>query len=286
MLPQRIRLKPGELPGAFSRHAVLLLLCLVALFPLYFMVSTAFKTRVEFYTNVLGPPLNPSLDNFVLVLGRKDFPRWFANSLILTITSTTIGLLISSMAAFAFSRMNFWGKRVLYNFMAALMAIPVIVTIIPLFVLMVNVQLINTYPAAIIIYIGFIVPYSTFLLTSFFMDVPQALIDCARLDGCSTFRIYWNIVMPLSAPAVITLFIVNALWVWNELLIALIFLQSDSLKTIMAGLTVFRSRFTVNIPAISAGLVVAIIPILLLYLVGQRYFIKGLIAGSLKGEVD
>lgn len=286
MLPQRIRLKPGELPGAFSRHAVLLLLCLVALFPLYFMVSTAFKTRVEFYTNVLGPPLNPSLDNFVLVLARKDFLRWFANSLILTITSTTIGLLISSMAAFAFSRMNFWGKRVLYNFMAALMAIPVIVTIIPLFVLMVNVQLINTYPAAIIIYIGFIVPYSTFLLTSFFMDVPQALIDCARLDGCSSFRIYWNIVMPLSAPAVITLFIVNALWVWNELLIALIFLQSDSLKTIMAGLTVFRSRFTVNIPAISAGLVVAIIPILLLYLVGQRYFIKGLIAGSLKGEVD
>ncbi len=286
MMPPRLHWKPAALPGSLSRHLVLLMLCLIALFPLYFMVSTAFKTRVEFYMNALGPPLNPSLDNFELVLGRKDFPQWFMNSLILALTSTTLGVLIASMAAFAFSRMHFWGKRVLYNFMAALMAIPVIVTIVPLFVLMVNAGLINTYPAAIIIYIGFIVPYSTFLLTSFFMDVPQAIIDCARLDGCSSVRIYWNIVMPLSAPAVITLFIVNALWVWNELLIALIFLQSDSLKTIMAGLTVFRSRFTVNIPAIMAGLVIAILPILLLYLFGQRYFIRGLVAGSLKGEVE
>lgn len=285
-MTSRIQISPGGLLGIFSRHAALILLCLICLFPIYFMVSTAFKTRVEFYTNILGLPLKPTLDNFLLVLDRKDFFRWFLNSVILTVTSTSIGVFVSSMAAFAFSRMNFYGKRALYNFMSALMAIPVIVTIVPLFVLMVNAGLINTYPAAIVIYIGFIVPYSTFLLTSFFMDVPQAIVDCARIDGCSTFRIFWNIMLPLSAPAVITLFIVNALWVWNELLIALVFLQSDSLKTIMAGLTVFRSRFTINVPVTSAGLIIAILPMILLFLFGQRYFIKGLVAGSLKGEAE
>lgn len=282
----RFHFRPRELPGSLGRHAVLILLCLIALFPLYFMLSTAFKGRIEFYTNVLGPPAKPTFDNFALVIGRQDFFRWLLNSVILTSVSTSVGVFVSSMAAFAFSRMNFYGKRFLYNLISALMAIPVIVTIVPLFVLMVNAGLINTYPAAIVIYIGFIIPYSTFLLTSFFMDVPQAIIDCARIDGCSTFRVFWNIMLPLSAPAVITLLLVNALWVWNELLIALVFLQSDSLKTIMAGLTVFQSRFTINIPVISAGLLLAILPMVLLYLFGQRYFVKGLIAGSLKGDVD
>jgi raffinose/stachyose/melibiose transport system permease protein len=282
----RFHFRPRELPGALSRHAVLILLSLICLFPLYFMVSTAFKGRIEFYTNNLGLPIKPTFDNFGLVVGRQDFFRWLLNSVILTGTSTSVGVFVSSMAAFAFSRMNFYGKRYLYNLLSALMAIPVIVTIVPLFVLMANTGLINTYPAAIVIYIGFIIPYSTFLLTSFFMDVPRAIIDCARIDGCSTFRIFWNIMLPLSAPAVITLLLVNALWVWNELLIALVFLQSDSLKTIMAGLTVFQSRFNINVPVISAGLILAILPMILLYLFGQRYFVKGLIAGSLKGEVE
>ncbi len=279
-------IKPNEIPGATVRHLLLLGLVVTCLFPIYFMLTTAFKPRVEFYTNVLGLPITPTLENFALVVGRDDFPRWFANSVILTSTSATIGVFISSMAAFAFARMKFAGKRYIYNLMVALMAIPVIVTIVPLFVLMVNTNLINTYPAPIIIYIGFMVPYSTFLLTNFFVDVPQSIIDCAKIDGCSSVRVYWNIVMPLSGPALMTLFMVNALWVWNELLIALIFLQSDQMKTLMAGLTVFKSRFTLNVPATCAGLTVAILPMVLLYLFGQRYFVKGLVAGALKGEID
>jgi raffinose/stachyose/melibiose transport system permease protein len=170
--------------------------------------------------------------------------------------------------------------------MITLQTVPVIVAIVPLFVVMVRIRLINTYPAAIITYMGFIIPYTTFLLTGFFKEVPQALVDAARIDGCSSFRVFWNILIPLSTPALVTLAIVNTLWVWNELLIALIFLQSDRLKTLMVGLTVFQGLFQINVPAIAAGLVIAITPILMLYIFGQRYFIRGLIAGSLKGESD
>jgi ABC-type glycerol-3-phosphate transport system permease component len=269
------------------RQVIFILLSIIALFPVYFMIVTAFKTKMGFARNVIGLPLNTfTFENFEMVLERKDFLRWFANSILLVGTSVPIGMVFASLAAYPLSRMQFAGKRLLYILMVTLQTVPVIVAIVPLFVVMVRTHLINTYPAAILTYAGFMIPYTTFLLTSFFKDVPQSLIDAARIDGCSSFRIYWNILVPLSAPALVTLAIVNSLWVWNELLIALVFLQSDKMKTLMAGLTVFRSRFQINIPATSAGLVIAILPMILLYIFGQRYFIRGLVAGSLKGESE
>jgi raffinose/stachyose/melibiose transport system permease protein len=147
---------------------------------------------------------------------------------------------------------------------------------------MVNWKLINTYQGAIIIYVGLLLPISVYLLTNFFQTIPNEIVDAARIDGSSTFGIFWSIMMPLSAPAVLTLVVVNAMWVWNELLIALIFLQRDELKTLMVGIATMRSRNYIDIPATMAGLLVATIPILILYMVGQRYFIRGLVSGAVK----
>ena len=121
-------------------------------------------------------------------------------------------------------------------------------------------------------------------MRNFFVTIPQAIVDSALIDGCSKFKAFVKIILPLSKPALITLIIVNAVWVWNELFIALIFLQRTELKTLMVGLTVFRGRFNVNQPVIMAGLFVSVVPMILLYLFGQRFFIKGMITGSLKGE--
>jgi ABC-type glycerol-3-phosphate transport system permease component len=155
--------------------------------------------------------------------------------------------------------------------------------IIPLFILFTNLSLTGTYPGVILIYAGLTLPFSAYMLTTFFRAVPRELFESAALDGASHLRILWKIVLPLSAPALVTLVVVNTLWVWNDLLIALVFLPSDELKTLMVGVTVFRSRFNLDVPITMAGLLLAALPMLVVYLFGQRFFIRGLTAGAVKG---
>ncbi len=135
----------------------------------------------------------------------------------------------------------------------------------------------------IIIYAGLTAPFSVYLLTSFFRTIPDELIESAMADGASHFRVLWQIIAPLSAPALVTLIIVNSLWVWNELLIALVFLPEDRLKTLMVGVTVFQGRYSLDVPVLMAGMLLASVPMLALYLIGQRFIIRGLTAGALKG---
>ena len=265
-------------------HFVLLGLCIVALVPLYFMLVSALKEQMAFFQDPVGLPSSPVLNNFAVVFGQSKFARWILNSAVLTITSVGLTLGISCFAAYAFARIPFTGRHVLFRLTSALMAVPVIAMIVPLFVFMVKVGLVNTYPAAIAVYCGFMLPYTTFFLTGFFSRLPQGIFDAALIDGCSHGLLLRKFVLPLSLPAIATLAVVNALWVWNELLISLVLLQADDMRTLMVGITVFRGRFGVNVPVTMAGLLVAVFPMLLLYLSGLRYFVSGLMVGSLKGE--
>jgi ABC-type glycerol-3-phosphate transport system permease component len=147
---------------------------------------------------------------------------------------------------------------------------------------MVQWNMVNTYQGVILIYTGLMLPFSIYLMTSFFRTIPKEIVDAATIDGASNFGVFLRIFMPLSAPAVMTLIVVNALWVWNELLIALVFLQKDDLKTLMVGIAALRSRNYVDIPATMAGLLIATIPIVILYMFGQKYFIRGLVSGAVK----
>jgi ABC-type glycerol-3-phosphate transport system permease component len=147
---------------------------------------------------------------------------------------------------------------------------------------MVNIGLVNTLTSVIIIYSGLLIPFSVYLLVSFFKSLPPELFDAAAIDGCSNLDTFWRITVPLSTPALVTLIVVNALFVWNELFIALVFLQDDRVKTLMPGLTLFKGHFTVNEPLIMAGTLIATIPMVLLYLFGQRLFVEGLVAGAVK----
>lgn len=264
------------------RQLLVIAATLLSLFPVYFMAVSAFKTRPDYLANKWGIPLHPILANFSTALSGEKFLVRFANSTILTVGSVTTSLLIACLAAYAFARMPFFGKRTLFNVVLALMVVPPVVMVIPLFTAMVAWKMINTYQGAILIYVGLLLPFSVYLMTNFFKTIPSQIVDAARIDGCSTFGVFWSIMLPLSAPAVLTLVVVNAMWVWNELLIALIFLQKDELKTLMVGIAALRSRNYVDIPATMAGLLVATLPIVLLYLAGQRYFIRGLTSGAVK----
>jgi ABC-type glycerol-3-phosphate transport system permease component len=159
------------------------------------------------------------------------------------------------------------------------MALPPVALVVPLFTLMVDAGLINTLPAVMLVYTGLLVPFSIFFLVNFFKELPEELIEAATIDGASHGRILFSIVMPLSAASTFTLVIVNAIWVWNELLFALVLLQNDTQRTVMAGLALSQGRYATNEPLVMAGAFLSIVPLLLLYLAGQRFFVRGLTAG-------
>lgn len=273
---------PSYWAGMFTRQFFVVGATLLSLFPVYFMAISAFKTKSEYILNKWGLPHSLFTANFNTALAGEKFFIRFANSTILTVGSVGVSLVIACLAAYAFARMDFPGKRTIYNIILSLMVIPPVVMIVPLFISMVRWHQINTYQGTILIYTGLLLPFSIYLMTNFFVTIPHEIIESARIDGCSNLGVFWRIMMPLSSPAVITLIVVNALWVWNELLIALVFMQKDELKTLMVGIAAMRSRNYVDIPATMAGLLIATIPIVVVYIFGQRYFIRGLIGGAVK----
>ena len=269
--------------GSASKHALLITASVLALFPVYVMVTAAFKTEAGFLVHPWAPVADPSLAGFRAALN-DQFPRWFENTVIVSSASVFITLLVAALAAWGFAHWAFRGRDAVLGVLVALMVVPPVVLLVPLFVFGVRIGQISTFRLVILIYVGLMLPFSIFMLTNFFRTIPASMIEAAVIDGASSWRVFRRIVLPLSAAPLVTLGVVNLLWVWNELLIALVFLQDDSKKTLMVGITGFQSRYSLNVPAIMAGLTLATLPIVTVYIFGQRYFVRGLVAGALKGE--
>lgn len=269
--------------SVFSGQALMILLTLLALFPLYFMFVTSLKTKQEFLFNKFAPPIHFTLSNYPATLrGGERFLRWFLNSMLVTTSSVLIGLICAILAAYAFANFSFQGRRTLFNLAISLMLVPPVTIAVPLFGFMNSLRLIDTYFSIIIVYVGLILPFSIYIMTSFFVSIPKEMIEAGLIDGCSLIQILWKIVVPLSLPAVITVIVVNALFIWNELLIAMVFLQSDNMRTLMAGIMSFKSKYNTDIPITMAGLSMISLPMIVLYLAGTKYFIRGFTTGSLK----
>jgi ABC-type glycerol-3-phosphate transport system permease component len=265
------------------KQMLLILVTFIALYPLYWLVITAFKTQADYLVNKFGLPWPIMMGNFVKALRGGRFVRWFLNSTIITTGSTIIGTTIACFAAFAFSKMPFKGSKTILNFVISLMVVPPVVMIVPLFILYAQLKMTSTYQGIIVLYVGLTMPFSVYLLTNFFKTIPHDIVDSAMIDGCSHFGILWRIYIPLSAPALVTLIIVNALWIWNELLLALVFLPKDKMRTLMVGITAFKSKLNLDIPVTMAGLLLTTLPMIILFIVFQRFFIRGLTAGATKG---
>jgi len=264
------------------KQGVLLIASFIALVPTFYMIMTALKSEEEYAIDKLGLPDAPVFENFRAVLVDSPFLAWMVNSFILVAGSVALSIVVSCLAAYAIARMEFKGRDTLLALSTSLMAVPPVVMIVPLFVLYTQLDLISTYQGAILIYAGLITPFSVYLLTTFFRTVPNELFESARIDGAGDFLILWQIVLPLSLPALLTLVVVNSLYVWNDLLIAIIFLQEDSKRTLMAGISVFQGRYNNQVPLTMAGMVIASAPMFILYVVFQKHFIRGLMAGAIK----
>ncbi len=269
-------------PSALFKQALMLSMAVAAIYPVYYMIETSLKSRAAWTADQFGLPIPPTLDNYAVLLADGRIPVWFLNSVIVTTASVVAATVVATLAAYAIARMSFRGRTFLLRLLVALMVVPPAVLVLPLFLGMQPLGLTNTHAGVVIIYIGMLVPFSVYMLSSFFRTLPVEIFEAARIDGASPLRILRSIVVPLSGPGFVTLIVVNAMWVWNELLIALVFLQDDRLRTLMAGLTTMRGRYAINEPLVMAGMFLGALPILLLFLFGQRYFVRGLVAGAVK----
>lgn len=272
-----------KVAGIPSRQAVLIVFTLLAAFPIYFMIVNAFKSNTEYINNAFGPPHDWTLSTMHHALSDGELFRWLGNSLLITAVSVGISTAFAALAAYPIALMRWRAGRYILAMLVALMVVPPIVLVIPLFQEAVTLHILNTYRSVIVIYTGLLLPFSTFLLVTFFSTLPRALLEAARIDGAGTLRAFIEVIVPLSRPALVTVVIVQALWVWNEVLIALVFLQESNLRTLMVGLTVYQSRYQLNVPLVMAGMLWATVPMVILYLAGQRFFIRGLTAGGVKG---
>jgi raffinose/stachyose/melibiose transport system permease protein len=254
----------------------------VIVLPIYYVVITSLKNQAGFFaTNPMLPPAEPTLDNYKLVL-ENDFARYFLNSVVVTLGTVIPALFVSFMAAYAIVR----GKGRFLNWTNNLfllgLAIPLHATIIPIYWMITRAHLYDTLLALILPSIAFAIPVSVLILSNFMRDVPNELFESMRLDGCSDWAMLWRLALPMTKPAVITVGIYNALHVWNGFLFPLILTQSPGTRVLPLSLWTFQGEFSVNIPAVLASVVLATLPLLVLYIVARRQLISGLTAGFSK----
>jgi raffinose/stachyose/melibiose transport system permease protein len=269
----------GRVVGVVARHAFLVIVCIAALYPLWFIVTTALKTNAAYELDPTGLPRHPSLQALRSVIEDQPLPRWMWNSFLVTVSSVAASTLIALLAAYAVVFGRFHGHRLFLSTSIALMVVPPVTLLVPMFVFMVDTGWVNHLQSVIVFYSGLLVPFAIFFLANFFRTVPYELIEAAAVEGAGPFTVLRRVVMPLAGAASFTLVVVQAIWVWNELLIALVFLQNDQARTLNAGLAEFQGRYATNQPLVLAGALISIAPVVLLYLSGQRFFVRGLTAG-------
>lgn len=274
-------LKHGAIEGAI--YVFLIILALISVYPIFLMIITSFKSTREIFFDPFGLPKMWSLDTFTQVWQKAHFNTYFVNSIVVTLASTALVLICSSLAAYGLSRYRFKLNGFFYIYFLAGIMIPIRLGILPLFLLMRNLRLLNTHWSLILTYAASGMPMSVFLLTGFFKTIPKNLEYSARIDGCSDIQIFYKIMLPLIRPGLATVTIVNFVPWWNDFFFPLLFIQSDKLKTIPLGMTIFFGQYMTDWGLLFAGMVIASIPLLALYLAMSRQFISGLTAGALKG---
>jgi raffinose/stachyose/melibiose transport system permease protein len=271
---------PGKSKVALF-YVVLILAALLWLTPVITLILTALKDAGDFAVNgAFSLPKFIRWANFseAWETGVKNY---FWNSVIVTSFKVPIGIALESMAAFALTHMHFkWADRV-FTYILIGLIVPMQMTLVPLTLLMNALNLIDTLTGLTILYIGFGVPFGVLVMRGFFRTVPVAIIEAARIDGCSWFKIFYRIALPLALPAVVSLCILDGVATWNEFILAQIFLRSDELRTLPLGLVQFSTQFSTQYDQLAAAVLISVVPIVLVFLFFQRYFVAGM-GGAVK----
>jgi multiple sugar transport system permease protein len=267
---------------ALLRHVVLAMGAIVVCLPLIWMVSASFKPLGNiFKVPIEWIPSNPTLNNYVDAWNTAPFLRYFLNSLYVSGLTTLLNLFLCSLAAFGFAKFNFPFKNLLFLFILATLMIPFNVVIIPLFIMMRQLGWLDSYTALIVP--NMVSAFGIFFLRQFILTIPDDLLEAARMDGASEFRLYWNVILPLSSAPLVALAVFIFLDSWNSLLWPLVVMQTDELSPIALGLTSFQNTHGTDYHLVAAASTLLVIPMLLVFLLLQRYFVEGITLSGLKG---
>jgi ABC-type glycerol-3-phosphate transport system permease component len=258
-------------------------LALATIYPLVFTTNVAMKTRHEYILDRFAVTGSLRWDNFATAWSNAGMARYFVNSLVCVGSAVALLLLFGSMAGFALSQLRFRGSRALFLGCLAALFVPFQVIMVPLSRTMGQLGLMDTYPGLILAYVAQFLPFTIFLMTSYYKGIPGEIIDAARIDGNTVYGVYRRIMLPLGRPALLSVGILNALFCWNDVLIPLVMMRSAEQRTLMVGVTSLRGQYSDNIPTFAAGVLIAALPVLLVYLFFQRQIAAGVTAGTGKG---
>ncbi|MBO9590333.1 carbohydrate ABC transporter permease [Devosia sp.] len=250
--------------------------------PIIIMVFSAFKTTPEIFKSPFGIPDFTQVANFVKIWTETNFLRYLLNSFVVTGASMVLILTLGTMAAYALGRYAFTGSSFILMFFLAGLTLPLKLAIIPLFMLMRDLSILNNQLSLIFVYTAMGLPTTVFIMTGFIRSLPNELEDAARMDGASEARIMWAIMLPLVRPAMVIAGIQNVVPIWNDFFFPLVFIQNDSLKTLPQGLTTFMGEYTTDWGVLFSGLTLSAAPIILIYIVLSKQFIAGMTSGAVK----
>lgn len=263
-------------------YVLLSVTSLVILYPIAIIFISSLKPGKEFMADPFGLPKSWTLQNYVSAWENAEFSTYFGNSFVITAASVLFTVLFGSMASYALN-WNFRGSRQWFSYFLLGIMIPIQAKIITLFILLKQLGIINTHFGLILVFVAFDLPLSIFIFFGFFKTIPMELKDAAQLDGCSEVGTFWRIIMPISRPIISTVVILTGLHVWNSFFLPLILLQDRKLFPITLGLQRLKGEFSVDWPMFFAAMVMLMIPIIVLFVLMQKQFIKGLTSGAVKG---
>ena len=264
------------------RHILLILLSSMMAYPLFVMVITSIKSNPEVLQNPIGLPINPTFDNYVSTWVQGGFTNLFANSIMLTFVSMIIATLVAALAAYAIVRKASRIGSTVYLVIAAGIFLPMQLAIIPQFRVVRDLGLIDSYLSVILIYTVGAIPFGVFLMTAFMRQIPREIVEAAVIDGAGYFQLFRSIFLPLARPAIVSFWVLQGVGVWNDYLVPLLFLTDPAKRTLTTGVLAFKQEYLAQWGNLMAGVVIMSLPVILLFIFAQRYFISGLYAGAVK----
>ncbi len=287
-MPRAHGTRPRVLPGSRASRSRLFadtwmtVVTIVLIAPILLVVVTSLKDSSDVIARPLGLPSRWQWHNFVDAWQQGHFSTYFLNSIIVVVPSVLGVVALSLLGAYAFARYRFPAKQALFALFLIGLTIPLDILVVPLYYEMRDFHLLDTLWALILPQVAIGLPFGLLLLRSFIQDIPEEIFQAGQLDGCSSFRMLVHIVVPLAWPALITLVVFNFMWTWNQFLLPTVMIQTDEVRTLPVGLNYFQGRFATDIPLLMAGATIAFLPVVAIYLVFQRQFIKGITAGAVK----
>lgn len=269
----------------FSTILVLIFLGLIALstiYPMLFMALSSLKGKIEYLKDPFGLPKKFIVQNYILLFKQYGVMTAIFNSFLTTIVSILLTAFFAALASFPLAKLKFKGRESIFMFITAFMMVPVAVLMIPTYVLFSKMGLINNYLSVIIFWFVIDLPYGIYMMTANFRSIPTELIESAKIDGASLPRVFVSIVLPIAKPILVTMIIIYFMWNWNDLLMPMILLQSEYMTTLTVAVATIVGKYFSNLPLLLSGLLINSLPTVIIYLIFQKYIIKGVTVGAIK----